>query len=164
MVIWIQSSNNVGPAGDFLQWGTTTFVPRGKPEIQTCDKPLTGAQTTLVMNPIPAVIQRPKCFSIYHTLITLLQVRDEFRQDYDPGRGGFGKILKAEVDSMTAQMEEGLQGYAMTAPMQGEGGKRRRSGGAGGRGDPSLQAPEQAEEEEEQPIVVHQPGSDNEQE
>lgn len=63
VVIWIQSSNNVGPAGDFYNWGTTTFVPRGKPEVQTCDKPLTGAQTTLVMSPIPAVIQHPKRFS-----------------------------------------------------------------------------------------------------
>ncbi|GFR42518.1 hypothetical protein Agub_g3412, partial [Astrephomene gubernaculifera] len=48
------------------------------------------------------------------------QVRDEFRQDYDPGRGGYGKLMQAE---MMEQMGLGMDAAA------GAG------GGGGGRGD-----------------------------
>ncbi|PNW77467.1 hypothetical protein CHLRE_10g437850v5 [Chlamydomonas reinhardtii] len=62
------------------------------------------------------------------------QVRDEFRQDYDPGRGGYGKLVQAEL---MEQMGMGMDGGA-----PGGGGrenKRQRvqaegSGGRGGRG------------------------------
>ena len=36
-----------------------------------------------------------------------LQVRDEFRMDYDPGRGGFGKIRQQEVTNHIQQMQMG---------------------------------------------------------
>lgn len=28
----------------------------------------------------------------------MAQVRDEFRLDYDPGRGGFGKVVQKEIE------------------------------------------------------------------
>ena len=47
------------------------------------------------------------------------QVRDEFRMDYDPGRGGYGTILKQELgnrqnnNNMQNMMSEGLTGGDM---------------------------------------------------
>ena len=40
------------------------------------------------------------------------QVRDEYRMDYDPGRGGYGTILQKEVQEqkMMNQMNEGIGG------------------------------------------------------
>lgn len=102
------------------------------------------------------------------------QVRDEFRQDFDAGRGGFGKILQQEVNSMNAQMEEGLQGYAALAQGQTQGqaeGVRQRRGSrgssTGGKVDPSFQAPEQVPEDEEPAANrprIQQHGSVDEQE
>ncbi|GFR40222.1 hypothetical protein Agub_g789, partial [Astrephomene gubernaculifera] len=34
------------------------------------------------------------------------QVRDEFRQDYDPRRGGYGKRMQAKMEKMEAEMME----------------------------------------------------------
>ncbi|KAG1680786.1 hypothetical protein FOA52_008119 [Chlamydomonas sp. UWO 241] len=55
------------------------------------------------------------------------QVRDEFRVDYDPGRGGFGKVVQKEI---MAQQDEGLDGEGY-------------EGGGGGGGDVFSPAPAQ---------------------
>lgn len=39
------------------------------------------------------------------------QVRDEYRMDYDPGRGGYGMILKRELENrqtMMSALQEGM--------------------------------------------------------
>ena len=44
------------------------------------------------------------------------QVRDEYRMDFDPGRGGYGTILKQELSSrqqMMLQMQEEMTGGEM---------------------------------------------------
>lgn len=67
------------------------------------------------------------------------QVRDEFRLDYDPGRGGYGKVVQKEITNMQQKMVSGsmTSSPAFTAPA----GKRQRmdgpgqgQGGYGGRG------------------------------
>ena len=40
------------------------------------------------------------------------QVRDEYRTYYDVGRGGYGKLLKTELDALAAGAEEGAGGAA----------------------------------------------------
>ncbi|KXZ46487.1 hypothetical protein GPECTOR_43g923 [Gonium pectorale] len=72
------------------------------------------------------------------------QVRDEFRQDFDPGRGGYGRILQAEMmEQMGMGMDGGGGGGAGGRPdsrgdfkrqrvFGGGAGQGRRSGGGGG--------------------------------
>lgn len=57
------------------------------------------------------------------------QVRDEFRQDYDPGRGGYGKIIQREF---MMQLGSGMGQESQ------HGGYRGRPEGRGG-GDPKRQ-------------------------
>lgn len=60
------------------------------------------------------------------------QVRDEYRMDYDPGRGGYGNILKQEMTSrqqMMQQLQEEMSG--------GDMGGYRMAGGGGGGGAPA---------------------------
>jgi hypothetical protein len=70
-------------------------------------------------------------------------VRDEYRTFFDEGRGGYGKLLKAELDNLAAGAEDkgeeesggggGREGY------RGESGRRDRitaeKGGDGGEGN-----------------------------
>ncbi|KAG2448799.1 hypothetical protein HYH02_006150 [Chlamydomonas schloesseri] len=78
------------------------------------------------------------------------QVRDEFRQDYDPGRGGYGKLVQAELmEQMGMGMDGGAPGGGgrenKRQRVQGEGGGRGgrggqgRGGAAGGRGEEGQQ-------------------------
>jgi len=46
-------------------------------------------------------------FCTYTCTYKPAQVRDEFRMDYDPGRGGFGKILQLEAIKQSKQMMMG---------------------------------------------------------
>ncbi|KAG2432934.1 hypothetical protein HXX76_008663 [Chlamydomonas incerta] len=70
------------------------------------------------------------------------QVRDEFRQDYDPGRGGYGKLVQAELmEQMGMGMDGGAPGggggggrESKRQRVQGEGGGGRGGGGRGGQG------------------------------
>ena len=50
------------------------------------------------------------------------QVRDEYRTTYDEGRGGYGKLLKTELDALQNEEEEG-------APGEGYRGERRAAAG-----------------------------------
>ncbi|KAG2501250.1 hypothetical protein HYH03_001057 [Edaphochlamys debaryana] len=92
------------------------------------------------------------------------QVRDEFRQDYDPGRGGYGKIIQAE---MLEQMGMGMDGGAGGGRGDGRGDNKRQrvfgggaasvarggrggGGGEGGAGE-GQQGEGQAQGGEEQP-------------
>lgn len=44
-----------------------------------------------------------------------LQVRDEYRTDYDAGRGGYGNILKQELEA-----KESLASYNMSMYNEGQ--------------------------------------------
>ena len=50
------------------------------------------------------------------------QVRDEYRTTYDEGRGGYGKLLKTELDALQNEEEE-------SAPGEGYRGERRAAAG-----------------------------------
>ena len=50
------------------------------------------------------------------------RVRDEYRTTYDEGRGGYGKLLKTELDALQNEEEEG-------APGEGYRGERRAAAG-----------------------------------
>uniref|UniRef100_A0A7S3VVP2 Nuclear cap-binding protein subunit 2 n=1 Tax=Dunaliella tertiolecta TaxID=3047 RepID=A0A7S3VVP2_DUNTE len=54
------------------------------------------------------------------------QVRDEFRMDYDPGRGGFGKILQQEAIRQSQQLRMGGMPDAVVSPAAQQDTKRRR--------------------------------------
>eukprot|EP00195_Chlamydomonas_chlamydogama_P016448 CAMPEP_0202901284 /NCGR_PEP_ID=MMETSP1392-20130828/14169_1 /ASSEMBLY_ACC=CAM_ASM_000868 /TAXON_ID=225041 /ORGANISM="Chlamydomonas chlamydogama, Strain SAG 11-48b" /LENGTH=168 /DNA_ID=CAMNT_0049587829 /DNA_START=277 /DNA_END=783 /DNA_ORIENTATION=- len=72
------------------------------------------------------------------------QVRDEFRVDYDPGRGGFGKVVQKEIVQQQQQiMASGGSGSgagidSLASPLDGRGDPKRRrtefGGGARQRG------------------------------
>lgn len=83
------------------------------------------------------------------------QVRDEYRTYYDSGRGGYGKLLKTELDALAAGAEEGEGGDAAAgegyrgeqgrgdrkadrAAGEGEGGEGGGERGAGGGGNGAL--------------------------
>ena len=59
------------------------------------------------------------------------QVRDEYRTYFDAGRGGYGKLLKTELDALAAANEGGEGGQEATEGYRGEAGRGRR--GVGGR-------------------------------
>lgn len=73
------------------------------------------------------------------------QVRDEFRIDYDPGRGGFGKVVQKEIISQQQEGMAGLDADESPAPQQGDS-KRRRTGGQRER-EPQPREPQREEEE-----------------
>ena len=65
------------------------------------------------------------------------QVRDEYRTYYDAGRGGYGKLLKQELDNL-ASAAEGGEGQAAVEGYRGETGRGTREAGEdGGKGDQS---------------------------
>ena len=66
--------------------------------------------------------------------MTPLQVRDVYRQDYDPQRGGYGSKAMEELSSPASD--------------QGDGGKRRRFGGYN---EPRSAPQAQRNQEEENP-------------
>ena len=78
-----------------------------------------------------------------------LQVRDEFRQDFDGQRGGWGKFKESEIKAM----DEGLSSPG-GLPQQGDA-KRRRTGGQEQRRQPVQQ-------EEENPRFRGRRNSDDE--
>ena len=41
-----------------------------------------------------------------------LQVRDEYRTDYDNGRGGYGNIMRSELESRQQTMQDQMGMYA----------------------------------------------------
>ncbi|GIL45835.1 hypothetical protein Vafri_2972 [Volvox africanus] len=100
------------------------------------------------------------------------QVRDEFRQDYDPGRGGYGKIMQAE---MMEQMGLGMDGGAggrqdfkrqrMQGGYQGRGGEGGGGAGRGGSGASGGTAlgPGGAQEGEEVAVAVPIDGGEGQQ-
>ena len=60
------------------------------------------------------------------------QVRDEYRTTYDAGRGGYGKLLKTELDALQAEDGAGGEGY------RGESDRAERGGvGAGDKKPPA---------------------------
>jgi nuclear cap-binding protein subunit 2 len=71
------------------------------------------------------------------------QVRDEYRMDYDPGRGGYGNILKQEMTSrqqMMQQLQEEMSG--------GDMGGYRMAGGGGGPSDKRFRRDDSDNEDE----------------
>lgn len=53
--------------------------------------------------------------------IPLLQVRDEYRTDWDAGRGGYGNIVKQELSSRQIAIKEQMSMYAEGQIEGGEG-------------------------------------------
>ena len=45
-------------------------------------------------------------------LLLLLQVRDEYRTDYDNGRGGYGNIMRSELEIRQQTMQDQMGMYA----------------------------------------------------
>jgi nuclear cap-binding protein subunit 2 len=69
------------------------------------------------------------------------QVRDEYRTTYDAGRGGYGKLLKTELDALQAEENAGAGGGG--EGYRGESGRGERAGGGGGAGaQPAAPPPE----------------------
>ncbi|EFJ52515.1 hypothetical protein VOLCADRAFT_79141 [Volvox carteri f. nagariensis] len=63
------------------------------------------------------------------------QVRDEFRQDYDPGRGGYGKLMQAEMmEQMGIGMDAGGGSRQDFKRQRTQGGHPGRAGGGGAGG------------------------------
>ncbi len=72
------------------------------------------------------------------------QVRDEYRMDYDPGRGGYGNILKQEMTTrqqMMQQLQEEMSGGDM-------GGYRMAGGGGGAPSEKRFRRDDSDNEEE----------------
>lgn len=67
------------------------------------------------------------------------QVRDEFRLDYDPGRGGFGKVVQQEIETHImpggGRMPPNLG--SQPSPAQPSFKRQRMDGGGGGGGRPA---------------------------
>ncbi|KAF7079533.1 hypothetical protein CFC21_083749 [Triticum aestivum] len=60
------------------------------------------------------------------------QVRDEYRTDYDPGRGGYGKMVQKELEAQRELVDYGV-GFQTNAPPQFDRADRKR--GYGDRND-----------------------------
>ncbi|KAM0821433.1 hypothetical protein ACQ4PT_032354 [Festuca glaucescens] len=53
------------------------------------------------------------------------QVRDEYRTDYDPGRGGYGKMVQKELEAQRELVDYGV-GFQTNAPPQFDRADRKR--------------------------------------
>lgn len=53
------------------------------------------------------------------------QVRDEYRTDYDPGRGGYGKMVQKELEAQRELVDYGV-GFQTNAPPQYDRADRKR--------------------------------------
>ncbi|KAK9747574.1 hypothetical protein RND81_02G001400 [Saponaria officinalis] len=61
------------------------------------------------------------------------QVRDEYRTDYDPGRGGYGKLVQRELEAQRTLVDYGAGSLGSFHPvMTSHRGRQERSHGHGG--------------------------------
>ncbi|XP_074267591.1 nuclear cap-binding protein subunit 2-like isoform X1 [Silene latifolia] len=61
------------------------------------------------------------------------QVRDEYRTDYDPGRGGYGKLVQRELEAQRTLVDYGAGSLGAFQPvMTAHHGRQERSHGHGG--------------------------------
>nr|QYY47597.1 CBP20 [Oryza sativa] len=66
------------------------------------------------------------------------QVRDEYRTDYDPGRGGYGKMVQEELEAQRELVDYG-GAFQPNAPPQYDRGDRKRGYGDSYRNDRDYQ-------------------------
>ena len=80
------------------------------------------------------------------TVMALFQVRDEYRIDYDEGRGGYGNIVKAQLTQRQQEMLSQMQEYE--AGQDDEGDETMQSGNAvtGTAANPRYRGEESEEE------------------
>lgn len=74
------------------------------------------------------------------------QVRDEYRIDYDEGRGGYGNIVKAQLTQRQQEMLSQMQEYEAGQDDEGNEGLQSSNAVAGKAANPRYRGDESDEE------------------